>query len=273
MSEEKKSNKKRFFNKNKSRKSNQTNGCESCSTEIGVKIRHFDKIYSLDEEPKDVKLNQYVIVQTNRGTECGQVKYKCKKKTAKSGDIIINKVIRVASEEDIAKLEELEDLEEDSFKTVTNMIKSSSLKIKIISVEYVYDQKKAIFHYKKLDESKKVNLNDLNKQLCSALKVNIEFRQVGPRGEAKILGGVGNCGRGMCCANWLFKSKPVTVKIAKQQGLPINIPKLSGVCGRLMCCLQYEKQNYESGRLIKENKELDSLEKEFNNKSKGNPNG
>lgn len=235
-------------------------------SQLGIKIRHFDKIYPIDNLSLSIQINQHVIVDTNRGIECGIVKSRCRCGKKQKFDLKINKIIRIADADDLKKLDGLEAKESNALQVATGKVDELKLPMRIISIEWIFDDSKAIIHYKQDDENdknnqgRKVNVSELIKQLSGALKIRVEMRQIGPRGEAKILGGVGNCGRGLCCACWLNKSKPVTIKMAKEQNLTINIPKLSGVCGRLMCCLRYERNNYvDSAVLAKENKDLEGI--------------
>ncbi|HAR62300.1 MAG: stage 0 sporulation protein [Candidatus Margulisiibacteriota bacterium] len=230
-------------------------------SQLGINIRHFDKIYPIDNINFNIQINQHIVVDTSRGIECGIVKPRCKCAKKQRFELKINKIIRIADAADIKKLEALEGKESSALTIGMTKVEELNLPMRFVRVEYLFDDSKAIFYYKQNDENdkngaRKLNLSELIRQLASVLRIRLEMRQVGPRGEAKILGGVGNCGRGLCCSTWLTKSKPVTIKMAKEQSMSINIPKLSGVCGRLMCCLRYERQNYQEGVLIAADKEI-----------------
>ncbi|MBU0580105.1 MAG: hypothetical protein KKA19_02920 [Candidatus Margulisbacteria bacterium] len=201
-------------------------------------------------------------------------KYLCfvlEQKKKHAFEVIINKVKRKATPEDIQKQKDLSQKEENFVKIFNKKIEEQKLAIKLVGVELLFDGHKAFFYYRKIEDDKRkmvvVNLRPLISELNKELQIKVEVREVGMRGEAKILGGLGECGKTLCCAIWLHKSRPITVKMAKEQGLSINIPKLSGVCGRLKCCLQYEKDCYHDGRMVcgaqKQEKKKEDMVKEF----------
>ncbi|MFC1517271.1 stage 0 sporulation family protein [Candidatus Margulisiibacteriota bacterium] len=239
---------------------------------FALRLRKFERIAPLPELEGKIpfKIDDYLVVDTNRGFECGKVIVLCPGAEKKHAfEVIINKVKRIASQEDLQKMAELDNKEEELIRIFNHKIEKYKLPIKLVGVEVLFDGHKVFFHYRteEGDRRKKhvINLRPLIQDLNKELKYKVEIRQVGMRGEAKIMGGLGECGRTLCCASWLHKSKPITIKMAKEQGLAINIPKLSGVCGRLKCCIQYEKECYRDGRLscAKKQEKPDDKIKEF----------
>jgi cell fate regulator YaaT (PSP1 superfamily) len=155
-------------------------------------------------------------------------------------EVRLRKVVRYATDEDIKKIEELDAKEENALRIATAKIKEHELPIRMINLEYLFDISKLHFYYRVTDQKKTLNIKDFTKDLATSLNAKVEMHLVSPRDEAKLIGGLGNCGRSLCCASWLDRPRHVTVKSLKEQGLSINPTKTSGVCGRLMCCLQYE---------------------------------
>jgi cell fate regulator YaaT (PSP1 superfamily) len=159
-----------------------------------------------------------------------------------SRDVKLKKVVRYATAEDVEKAGQLPFLEEEAMAVVNQKVAEHELKMKVINLEYVFDLSRLIIYYK-IDERKKApNVRDLAKELSTLLKTRAEMKQVSPRDEARILGGLGPCGRPLCCSVWLEKPKHVTVKMVKEQGLALSPTKTAGVCGRLLCCLEYEHE-------------------------------
>jgi len=240
---------------------------------FGIRFRKFERIALLPQQEGKLPFKQddFIVVDTNRGFECGQVVSLAPGSEKRHPfEIIVNKFKRVATPEDLAKLRELEEKEKEYLKLCNRKIEEYKLPIKIVGVELLFDGYKVFFHYRKIDENEHkkqaVNIRPLLQDLNKELQLKVEIREVGMRGEAKIIGGLGECGKTLCCANWLHRSRPITVKMAKEQGLAININKLSGVCGRLKCCLQYEKECYHEGRIADQphpEKKADELE-DFN---------
>jgi len=154
----------------------------------------------------------------------------------------LRKVIRYASPDDIKHIESLDEKEAKAIRTAMQKVKEHELPVKIINVEYLFDDKKAHFYYKITSQKKGLNIKELTKDLAGVLFAKIDMHLVSPRDEAKIVGGLGICGRSLCCVSWLDKPRHVSVKGLKEQGIIINPTKTSGICGRLMCCLQYESE-------------------------------
>ena len=209
---------------------------------IGVRFRNTKKVYYFDPAGKNVKEGQFVIVETVRGVECGECAVANKEV---SEDVLVKplkSIIRVATNEDIASMERNRQKEAKAFTICEEKIKQFGLDMHLLDVEYTFDGSKVLFFY---TAPERVDFRELVKCLASVFKVRIELRQIGVRDEAKLLGGLGICGRGFCCKEFLHDFQPVSIKMAKEQGLSLNPVKISGTCGRLMCCLKYEQSSYE----------------------------
>lgn len=209
---------------------------------IGVRFRNTKKVYYFDPAGKKVEEGQFVIVETVRGVECGECAVANKEV---SEDVLVKplkSIIRVANEEDLANMEKNRRKEEKAFSICEEKIKQFGLDMHLLDVEYTFDGSKVLFFY---TAPERVDFRELVKCLASVFKVRIELRQIGVRDEAKLLGGLGICGRGFCCKEFLHDFQPVSIKMAKEQGLSLNPVKISGTCGRLMCCLKYEQSSYE----------------------------
>lgn len=209
---------------------------------MAIRLRKFNRICPITGyKEESIKVGAPVIVQTDRGLEYGEIAYFSHGlPKALSRDVRLKKVIRYATEEDLEKVKTLSGLEEKARGESIQRISEHEMPIKLVNVEYLFDTNRVIVYYK-VEEGKKVrHLRDLTRDLSSTLKARVDLRQVSPRDEARILGGLGPCGRPLCCSVWLEKPKHVTVKMVKDQGLQISPSKTSGICGRLMCCLGYE---------------------------------
>lgn len=224
---------------------------------FGVKFRAFDAVYPVLRLTIPVKLGDRIVVETDRGTELGVVALRKDIHDGKKPhrDLKVNRVIRIATEDDLSVYQNLEKDEQDIFIECVKRNKEHQVPVKFFKVEKLFDGSRFIIYYKKDEDDrkqpKKINLQPLVTELGYEFRTKIEMREVGNRGEAKLFGGIGGCGKTLCCVNWNKKGSSVTVKMAKEQGLAINIPKLSGCCGRLICCLAYERENYQDGRFIK----------------------
>lgn len=208
---------------------------------IGVKFKENGKTYYFDPDGKKVSKGQKVIVETAQGIECGT----CAIKNTDISDefeIALKKMIRVATEEDEKHLQENKQKQDEAFAICNRKIAEHGLEMKLVSVEYTFDNSKILFYF---TADGRVDFRELVKDLASVFRTRIELRQVGVRDEAKILGGLGICGREFCCAGFLNAFQPVSIKMAKEQNLSLNPVKISGTCGRLMCCLKYEQDAYE----------------------------
>ena len=209
---------------------------------IGVKFKEVGKVYYFDPAGFSVEKGQSVIVETVRGVECGE----CAVGNKEVEDEILVKplksIIRIATEEDLKNVERNKEKEKKAFAVCEEKIAQFGLDMDLVDVEYTFDGAKVLFFY---TAPERVDFRELVKCLASIFKVRIELRQIGVRDEAKMLGGLGICGRGFCCKEFLHDFQPVSIKMAKEQGLSLNPVKISGTCGRLMCCLKYEQASYE----------------------------
>lgn len=211
-------------------------------TVVGVRFKKAGKIYYFDPDNIDVKKDDYVIVETARGVEFGQAVVGIKQ--IREEDVVppLKKVLRVATEEDKKINQENIEKEKDAFEICLKKIESHNLDMKLIDVEYTFDNNKVIFYF---TAEGRVDFRELVKDLASIFKTRIELRQIGVRDESKMIGGLGPCGRTLCCSTFLGEFAPVSIKMAKEQSLSLNPTKISGICGRLMCCLKYEHEMYE----------------------------
>jgi len=209
---------------------------------MAIRLRKFNRVCPITGyREESIRVGASVVVQTDRGLEYGEIiAYRRGLPRALSRDVRLKKVIRYATPEDIEKAKGIPELEERAGAVAAQKVMEHELPMKIVNLECLFDTNRVIVYYK-VEEGKKIrNLRDLSRDLATTLKARVDLRQVSPRDEARIFGGVGPCGRPLCCSVWLEKPKHVTVKMAKDQGLAISPTKTSGICGRLMCCLEYE---------------------------------
>lgn len=213
---------------------------------VGVRFKEAGKIYYFAPGNIEITQGEAVIVETARGVEYGDVVLGPKE--VDEAEIIqpLKEVIRKATAEDKLIVDENSLKEKEAFAICLEKIAKHDLPMKLIDVEYTFDRKKVIFYY---TAPGRVDFRELVKDLASVFRTRIELRQIGVRDEAKMIGGLGPCGRGLCCATFLGDFAPVSIKMAKKQSLSLNPSKISGVCGRLMCCLRYEHEVYEEGGL------------------------
>lgn len=209
---------------------------------IGVRFKSAGKIYYFEQGDIKVEKGDSVIVETARGTECGEVVFADRKIDEQKFSQPLKPVIRVATKADIEQTKRNRDKEEQAFQVCAEKIRRHKLDMKLIDAEYTFDNNKILFYF---TADGRVDFRELVKDLASVLKTRIELRQIGVRDEAKMLGGLGICGREFCCSTFLGEFQPVSIKMAKEQGLSLNPTKISGTCGRLMCCLKYEQNAYE----------------------------
>lgn len=212
---------------------------------IGVRFKRAGKIYYFD--PADLRLQpgSEVIVETARGLEYGYVMVGPKQVSAAEITQPLKKVIRIATEQDRIQLAENKEKEKKAFTIGLEKISQHKLEMKLIDVEYTFDRNKIIFYF---TADGRIDFRELVKDLASVFKTRIELRQIGVRDEAKMIGGLGTCGRSLCCATFLGDFEPVSIKMAKEQNLSLNPTKISGICGRLMCCLKYESDSYKEAK-------------------------
>ena len=212
------------------------------ATIIGVRFKEVGKVYYFD--PKDLVFeeNDPVIVETARGVECGQVAIANKEVPDEEITHPLKSVIRKATEADLRTLEDNKKREVNAFNICLEKIEKHKLDMKLVDVEYTFDGGKILFYF---TADGRVDFRELVKDLASVFRTRIELRQIGVRDEAKMLGGLGMCGRPFCCSSFMGEFQPVSIKMAKEQGLSLNPVKISGTCGRLMCCLKHEQEAYE----------------------------
>ncbi len=208
---------------------------------IGIRFKEVGKIYYFDPNGQQVKNGDYVIVETSRGVECGEVALANKEIDEKNMTHALKKIIRVATKEDLEHLQENRKKEKRAFDICLKKIAAHNLQMKLVNAEYTFDNNKILFYF---TSDGRVDFRELVKDLAFVFKTRIELRQIGVRDEAKMLGGIGICGRPFCCHSFLGEFQPVSVKMAKDQGMSLNPVKISGICGRLMCCLKYEQEAY-----------------------------
>ena len=209
---------------------------------IGVRFRQAGKIYNFDPLDFKIEVGNHVIVETARGIEYGKVVQSVKEKNEEDVIMPLKPVIRVATEEDDKIAKQNKDKEKKAFFICKEKIKKHGLEMKLIDTEYTFDNNKVLFYF---TADGRIDCRELVKDLASVFKTRIELRQVGVRDETKMLGGIGICGRPLCCSTYLSEFIPVSIKMAKEQNLSLNPTKISGICGRLMCCLKNEQEAYE----------------------------
>jgi len=212
------------------------------TTVIGVRFRSAGKVYYFAPGDLEYKRGQHVIVETARGIEYGEVVIP--NKAVKDEMVVqpLKKVIRLVTKEDEQMIKANEKKEKEAFKICKEKIIKHKLEMKLVNVEYTFDNNKILFYFTSDD---RVDFRELVKDLASIFRTRIELRQIGVRDETKMCGGIGICGRGLCCNTFLCDFQPVSIKMAKEQNLSLNPVKISGICGRLMCCLKYEEESYQ----------------------------
>lgn len=209
---------------------------------IGIRFKKGGKVYYFSPNNLEFCLGDKAIVETARGVECGDVIIENRKVEDKDIVAPLKEVIRKANNNDLAVVEKNQQKERDAFKLCEEKIIFRKLKMNLIDVECTFDNNKILFYF---TAENRVDFRELVKDLASIFKTRIELRQIGVRDEAKILGGLGICGREFCCKGYMGEFQPVSIKMAKEQGLSLNPTKISGTCGRLMCCLKNEQATYE----------------------------
>ena len=214
---------------------------------IGVRFKKAGKIYYFDPSNLEIKKNQVVIVETARGVEYGYVVIG--KKYVSEGEVVLplKRVLRLATEDDRRQVEENRMAAEEALALCREKVHEHELEMKLVDAEYTFDRNKIIFYF---TADGRVDFRELVKDLASVFRTRIELRQIGVRDEAKMLGGIGPCGRTLCCSSFLGDFEPVSIKMAKDQNLSLNPIKISGLCGRLMCCLKYENDHYEEAKRV-----------------------
>lgn len=214
---------------------------------VGIRFKPVGKVYYFNPEQIDLSVGDGAIVETTRGVEFGEVVLGPKEIDEASFNMPIKSVLRKATEEDRKQVEENKTRTKEAFDICQEKINANGLEMNLVDVEYTFDRSKILFYF---TADGRVDFRQLVKDLASVFRTRIELRQIGVRDEAKLLGGLGICGRPLCCAQFLGDFEPVSIKMAKEQSLSLNPTKISGTCGRLMCCLKYEQEAYED--LLKE---------------------
>ncbi len=209
---------------------------------VGIRFKKAGKIYFFDPGDIDLQPGDDVIVETTRGVEFGKVIHGLKEVNEDEVVAPLKKVMRKAGDEDKQQLEKNKEKEKEAFVIGLEKIKKHNLPMKLIDVEQTFDGNKIIFYF---TADGRVDFRELVKDLAAVFRTRIELRQIGVRDEAKMIGGLGCCGRELCCKSWLAEFAPVSIRMAKDQNLSLNPTKISGICGRLMCCLKYENDVYE----------------------------
>ena len=209
---------------------------------IGVRFKSAGKVYYFSPEGIKAETGDKVIVETARGVECGEVVMENRQVDDGKITVPLKSIIRKATPQDLKIIEQNKTKEENAFKICQEKILAHKLDMKLVDVECTFDNNKLLFYF---TAETRVDFRELVKDLASVFRTRIELRQIGVRDEAKILGGLGICGREFCCKGFLGEFQPVSIKMAKEQGLSLNPTKISGACGRLMCCLKYEQEAYE----------------------------
>lgn len=209
---------------------------------VGVRFKPAGKIYHFNPAGHDIKKGDKVIVETARGIEMGEVCVGIKEISPESLTKPLKDVIRIATAEDMERSAENKIKEKEAFEICGEMIKQHGLDMKLVETEYTFDRTKVLFYF---TSEGRVDFRELVKDLATRFRVRIELRQIGIRDESKMVGSIGICGRELCCSKFLGEFVPVSIKMAKEQGLSLNPTKISGTCGRLMCCLKFEQETYE----------------------------
>ena len=212
---------------------------------VGVRFKKAGKIYYFDPGEIDIPKDDFVIVETVRGVEFGKVV--TARKQVGENDVVLplKKVLRIADAKDRLIVDENKAAAAEAYHICCQKVEEHKLDMKLVDVEYTFDRNKVVFFF---TADGRVDFRDLVKDLASIFRTRIELRQIGVRDEAKMLGGIGPCGRMLCCSTFLGDFEPVSIKMAKDQNLSLNPTKISGLCGRLMCCLKYENDEYESAK-------------------------
>jgi len=212
---------------------------------VGVRFKKAGKIYYFDPGDLFIQKNDSVIVETVRGIEFGKVV--TDRKSVDENDVVLplKKVIRIANEKDQMIVSENKEAAKEAYEVCCEKVEEHQLDMKLVDVEYTFDRNKVIFYF---TADGRVDFRELVKDLAAIFRTRIELRQIGVRDEAKMLGGIGPCGRMLCCSTFLGDFEPVSIKMAKDQNLSLNPTKISGLCGRLMCCLKYENDEYEAAK-------------------------
>lgn len=214
---------------------------ENFVTIVGIRFRPAGRIYHFDPQGQTYTNGQFAIVETVRGTEAGRVVIASKKIAESDLTDPLKPIIRLASEDDLRMMLSFKSKEKDALVRCAERVKVHNLPMKLVEAEYTFDGSRLTFYF---TADERVDFRSLVRDLAATFRTRIELRQIGARDQAKLQGGIGPCGKTLCCSSWITDFGVVSIKMAKEQGLPLNPSKISGVCGRLMCCLSYENDNY-----------------------------
>jgi cell fate regulator YaaT (PSP1 superfamily) len=214
---------------------------------VGVRFKPAGKIYYFDPGNLPIERKDHVIVETARGIEYGEVVVGRKEVAEDDVVLPLKQVIRIADEKDAEVVAENRRLSKDAMTVFKQKVAVHGLDMKLVDAEYTFDKNKLIFYF---TAEGRVDFRELVKDLAAVFRVRIELRQIGVRDEAKLLGGIGPCGRLLCCSTWMGEFDPVSIRMAKDQSLSLNPTKISGLCGRLMCCLKFENDTYQDQSVV-----------------------
>jgi cell fate regulator YaaT (PSP1 superfamily) len=214
---------------------------ENSVTVVGIRFRPAGRIYHFDPQGQSYRTGQYVIVETVRGTEAGRVVIAAKKIAESDLSDPLKPVLRLASEDELRMMLSFKSREKDALVQCARHVAQHQLPMKLVEAEYTFDGSRLTFYF---TADERVDFRALVRDLAATFRTRIELRQIGARDQAKLQGGVGPCGKTLCCSSWITDFGVVSIKMAKEQDLPLNPSKISGVCGRLLCCLSYENDNY-----------------------------
>ena len=209
---------------------------------VGIRFKKVGKVYYFDPDGMQFKKGDRAVVETARGVECGEIAME--NREVDDSEIVkpLKRIVRPANENDLRVVRENREKEKKAFGICEEKIRAHNLDMKLVDVEYTFDGSKILFYF---TADGRVDFRELVKDLAGVFRTRIELRQIGVRDESKMVGGFGMCGRPFCCSTFLGDFQPVSIKMAKEQGLSLNPVKISGTCGRLMCCLKYEQEAYE----------------------------
>lgn len=209
---------------------------------VGIRFKEVGKVYYFDPDGMQFKKGDRAVVETARGVECGEIAME--NREVDDSEIVkpLKRIVRPANENDLRVVRENREKEQKAFGICEEKIRAHNLDMKLVDVEYTFDGSKILFYF---TADGRVDFRELVKDLAGVFRTRIELRQIGVRDESKMVGGFGMCGRPFCCSTFLGDFQPVSIKMAKEQGLSLNPVKISGTCGRLMCCLKYEQEAYE----------------------------
>src|SRR5260370_16303572 len=218
---------------------------ENMVTIVGIRFRPAGRIYHFDPQGESYTNGQYVIVETVRGVEAGRVVIASKKLAESELSDSLKPVLRLASEDELRMMLSFQCKEKEALVQCAQQVQQHNLPMKLVETEYNFDGSRLTFYF---TADERVDFRALVRDLAATFRTRIELRQIGARDQAKLQGGVGMCGKTLCCSSWITDFGVVSIKMAKEQDLPLNPSKISGVCGRLLCCLSYENENYIEAR-------------------------